>query len=97
MNVESLDDCGQTTGNHYDFTGKAYQLEPALSTWADRWVAHRLGDYIGLERFLENPAAIFLKLAARADFALHRRKNQMVRIRHARRLLEGGKHASKSH
>lgn len=95
MNVEIMGSCGEAKGMHYDFTGKAYQLELALQTWADRWVAHRLGDYLGLDVFLENPAAIFLRLAARPDFALSKRKNQMVRVRPARRLLEGGKHENR--
>jgi hypothetical protein len=93
MNVEIMGSCGETTGVHYDFTGKAYQLEPALQTWADRWVAHRLGDYLGLDVFLENPAVIFLKLGARPDFALGKRGVKAGRRARAR----GGKHDCQSH
>lgn len=71
MNVEIMGDFGETKGSHYDFTEK--NMEAAMGLWADRWVAHRLGDFIGLDAFLKNPGPIFVKLAARQDFALYRR------------------------
>lgn len=87
MNVEIMGSCGETKGMHYDFTEKEYRLEPVISTWADRWVAHRLGDFVGLDVFLQNPAVIYLSLAAREDFALGKRG--IVR--------KGGKNGRKIH